>query len=188
MSVSLHYTPLYRLALDGWRLAEKRSGILARARGTRRAIEDEEQQANLEAAAAALHEMTGRLRRIQEEVRQLGFIARGFVEKDVSGSTGRSLADWAKAADALGAALGSAISDPSRLGSAQALVAAERPRLATLRAYLQRAPEKVGKVPGAVLKPPQRAKFLNEMSEQAAAVQSLEQRLARLAAGSASAG
>ncbi len=78
--------------------------------------------------------------------------------------------------------------DPTRLGAALALAAAERPRLAALRAYLERAPEKVGKVPGAVLKPAQRAEFLNEMSEQVAAIKSLEQYLARLAAGPTSAG
>jgi hypothetical protein len=151
-------------------------------------IEAEEQQTNLKAAAAALVEMTNRLRRTQAEVQRLGFIARGFVEKDISGSTGRSLAAWATAAEALAAALNSAVSDPTRFGAAQTLVAAERPRLATLRAYLERAPEKVGKVPGAVLKPAQRAEFLNEMSEQVTAVKSLEQYLARLAAGSANAG
>ncbi|MGH2387911.1 MAG: hypothetical protein ACRDIE_06860 [Chloroflexota bacterium] len=152
------------------------------------AIDDDRQRANLEAAAAAVREMTGRLRKTQAQVQRLGFIARGFVEKDVSGSTGRSLADWAKAGDALGAALAAAPADPQSQARAGALLAAERPRLATLRAYLERAPEKVSKVPGAVLKPAQRAEFLQEMSEQVAAVQSLEQHLARIAASLPAAG
>ncbi len=146
------------------------------------AIEDNRQRADLEATAAEVRELTNRLRMVQGEVRKLGFIARAFVERDISSSTGRSLADWANAADALGKVLAAAASDPQRQAAAGALVAAERPRLATLRAYLERAPEKVNKVPGAVLKPAQRIQFLNEMSDQVAAVQSLEQHLARVAA------
>ena len=146
------------------------------------AIEDDQQRASLEAAVAAVRELTSRLRQVQGEVQRLGFIARAFVERDISSSTGRSLADWTKAADALGSALAAAPADPQSRARAAALVAAERPRLATLRAYLERAPEKVNKVPGAVIKPTQRAQFLKEMSEQVAAVQSLEQHLARVAA------
>jgi hypothetical protein len=152
------------------------------------AIEDNRQRADLEATAVEVRELTNRLRMVQGEVRKLGFIARAFVERDISGSTGRSLADWANAADALGTVLAAAASDPQRRAAAGALVAAERPRLATLRAYLERAPEKVNKVPGAVLKPAQRTQFLNEMSDQVAAVQSLEQRLARVAASLPNAG
>jgi hypothetical protein len=152
------------------------------------AVEDEEQQSNLRAAADSLRVMTNRLRRIQSEVQRLGFFARSFVEKDISGSTGRSLAAWSTAAEVLATALASAVSDPARLGAALSLVAAERPRLATLRAYLERAPEKVGKVPGAVLKPSQRAEVLSEMDGQVAAIKALEQYLARLAAGPANAG
>jgi hypothetical protein len=152
------------------------------------AVEDEEQQSNLRAAADSLRIMTDRLRRIQSEVQRLGFFARSFVEKDISSSTGRSLAAWGTAAEALATALASALSDPARLVAALSLVAAERPRLATLRAYLERAPEKVVKVPGAVLKPSQRAEVLSEMDGQVAAIKALEQYLARLTAGPTNAG
>ena len=121
------------------------------------------------------------------KVLNLGFIARTFVEKDFSGSTGRGLADWAKAGDSLAGVLDTASRDPQSYARASQLIASERPRLASLRAFLERAPEKVGKVPGAVLKPAQRADLLREVGDQARALQALEQDLARLAEGLASA-
>jgi len=151
-------------------------------------LDAEALRAALETTAGSVRVMTANLKRTQAEVQNLGFIARTFVEKDFSGSTGRGLADWAKAADTLAGVLDSASRDPQTYGRAAQAIAAERPRLASLRAYLERAPEKVNKVPGAVLKPAQRADFLREVGDQARALSALEQDLARLAEGLASAG
>lgn len=144
--------------------------------------------AALETTAGSVRVMTAHLKRTQAEVQNLGFIARTFVEKDFSGSTGRGLADWVKAAETLAGVLESASRDPQAYRRASQAIAAERPRLASLRAYLERAPEKVNKVPGAMLKPAQRADFLREVSDQASALAALEQNLARLAESLASAG
>lgn len=152
------------------------------------ALDAEALRAALETTAGSVRVMTANLKRTQAEVQNLGFIARTFVEKDFSGSTGRGLAEWAKAADTLAGVLDAASRDPHAHGRAAQAIAAERPRLASLRAYLERAPEKVSKVPGAVLKPAQRADFLREVSDQASALAALEQDLARLAEGLASAG
>ncbi|HVA91405.1 MAG TPA: hypothetical protein VNL71_16360 [Chloroflexota bacterium] len=145
-------------------------------------------RSTLESTAQAVRAMTVRLKRTQAEVQGLGFIARSFVEKDISGSTGRSLADWAKAADTLASVLDAASRDGQAQGRATQAITAERPRLAALRAYLERAPQKVNMVPGGMLKPAQRADFLREVGDQARAIQALEQDLARLAEGLASVG
>ncbi len=142
----------------------------------------------MEITAQAVRAMSIRLKRIQGEVQALGFIARSFVEKDISSSTGRSLADWARAADTLASVLDTASRDEQAQGRATQAIAAERPRLAALRAYLERAPQKVGLVPGAVLKPAQRADFLREVGDRTRAIKALEQDLARLAESLASAG
>jgi hypothetical protein len=151
-------------------------------------LDAEALHAALETTAGAMRVMTTRLNSTQAEVRNLGFIARTFVEKDFAGSTGRGLADWAKAADALAGVLEAASRDPHTYGRAAQAIAAERPRLVSLRTYLERAPEKVSKVPGAVLKPAQRADFLREVGDQARALQALELDLARLAEALPSAG
>ena len=151
-------------------------------------LEDPAVQANLESTLTSVRSLTERLKQTQARVQSLGFIARGFVEKDISGSTGRSLPEWAKAAESLSAMLAAAGNDAQARARAAQAIAAERPRLAALRAYLERAPEKVGKVPGAVLKPAQRADFLREVGDQARAIESLEQQLAELAEALASAG
>lgn len=140
----------------------------------------------LDATAGSVREMTGRLKYIQTEVQGLGFIARTFVEKDFSSSTGRGLADWARAAEALAVALEAARDNPQARPRAAQTIGAERPRLATLRAYLERAPQKVTMIPGGMLKPAQRADFLREVADQVRAVQEIERQLALLAESLAS--
>jgi hypothetical protein len=140
-------------------------------------------------AAASLQQMAAQLKTIQAEVQGLGFFARGFVEKDISGATGRSLGEWVAAATALKAAIAAATNlDPQAIARARQTLTAELPRIAALRGYLQRAPQKVNAVPAAVLKPQRRAEFLDRVEQEQQELQALEGQLSALAEALASAG
>jgi hypothetical protein len=131
--------------------------------------------AQIEAAVTALSEMEQRLRTTQAEVSGLGFFARGFVEKDISNNTGRSFGDWISATSRLRIALSTA--QQGQWNDARRSIQDELPRVASLRQYLQRAPQKINMVPAAVLKPQQRADFLRHVSEQEQNLQALETKL-----------
>ena len=135
---------------------------------------------HVQESVAALADMEQQLEATQAEVTGLGFFARGFVEKDISGATGRGFGDWIKAAGRLRAAL-CTIQTASRAESART-IADELPRIAQLRTYLQSAPEKINKVPAAVLKPQQRSEILQHVSKQEAGLGSLETKLQAIAA------
>ncbi|MDB5057587.1 MAG: hypothetical protein JWO59_1059, partial [Chloroflexi bacterium] len=119
--------------------------------------------------------MERQLRTTQAEVSGLGFFARGFVEKDIKGNTGRSFGDWITATERLRAALSAA--QQGKPAEALRIIADELPRIASLRQYLQRAPQKINIVPAAVLKPQQRADFLQHVSAQEQSLQTLETKL-----------
>jgi hypothetical protein len=127
---------------------------------------------NLQRAISALVDMELQLRAIQSKVSGLGFFARGFVEKDIKGATGRSFGEWIKAAERIRHVLERALKG-SKPDAAKAL-REELPRLAVLRKYLADAPKKLNMVPAAVLKPQQRAEFLRHVSLEGASLQELE--------------
>lgn len=122
-----------------------------------------------------LQRMEAQLRATQADVQGLPFLARGFVERDISGATGRSLADWAAATNRMYQTL-APLARGTGMGDAGAasLIQAELPRLVALRAYLQKAPEKVNMVPAAILKPQQRAEFLGHVGRQVTELQALD--------------
>ncbi len=127
---------------------------------------------NLQNAITALADMESQLQTIQSKVAGLGFFARGFVEKDIKGATGRSFAEWIKAAERVRQILARAGNGDQT--EAMRAIGDELPRVAVLRAYLQNAPKKLNMVPAAVLKPQQRAVLLSQVSLEDASLQSLE--------------
>jgi hypothetical protein len=131
------------------------------------------------ATVAALRRMEGDLETTKREVQSLGFIARSFVERDISSATGRNFGEWLSAAVSLRNSLQrlSGTADGASIDAARGAIAAELPRLRTLRAYLQSAPQKAAKVPGAVLKPQQRTEMLNILQEQTRGLVALESQL-----------
>jgi hypothetical protein len=127
---------------------------------------------HLQQCVAALADMESKLLATQAEVNGLGFFARGFVEKDIRGATGRSFGDWVKAANRLRSELSAALNgDTSRTVMA---IADELPRIDVLRQYLQRAPQKINLVPAAMLKPQQRTEILQHVRQQEDGLLSLE--------------
>lgn len=143
------------------------------------ASERDDVETNLEGAVAALSDMEQQLRTIQSKVSGLGFFARGFVEKDIKNATGRSFADWIKAAERVRRLLEHAFD--GRRAEAAVAVTEELPRVAVLRDYLRNAPKKINMVPAAVLKPQERAEFLRHVSLQDASLRALESRLRDIA-------
>jgi hypothetical protein len=135
--------------------------------------------AQIQETVNALSEMEHQLRATQSEVSGLGFFARGFVEKDISSNTGRSFGDWISATTRLRTTLSAA--QQGQQADARRAIQDELPRIASLRQYLQRAPQKINMVPAAVLKPQQRAEFLRHVSEQEQNLQSLETKLQAIA-------
>jgi hypothetical protein len=131
------------------------------------------------ATVAALKRMEGDLENTKREVQNLGFIARSFVERDISGATGRNFGEWLSAASNLRASLervqGEA--DGAAGTAARAAIATELPRIRSLHTYLESAPQKITKVPGAVLKPQQRTEILNTLQEQDRDLVALESQL-----------
>ncbi len=142
------------------------------------------------ATIAALKTMESNLALTMREVQQLGFIARNFVERDITGATGRNFGAWLSAAAALRANLERVQEAGGSTGVAPArqAIATELPRLRVLRSYLHKAPEKVSKVPGAVLKPAQRTEFLRIVQEQVNALDALESQLVGIDAALSQAG
>lgn len=132
---------------------------------------------------ARLQTMEGQLRSTQADVQGLPFLARGFVERDISSSTGRSFADWIATSVRLRQLLEplAETSGTAAPGVVRQTIADELPRLAKLRAYLQQAPEKVNMVPSGLLKPQQRGQVLGQVQQQVAELQALEGELAAIA-------
>jgi|GEM_PF-1963805 len=138
-------------------------------------------------AVTTLEAMERELKDTQAQVQGLGFFARGFVERDISGATGRGFPEWIAATAQIRQALTPlAASKPAP--AARQTLADELPRLAKLRAYLQKAPDKVNMVPAGVLKPAQRSQFLAAVAEQTAQLGLLEAELASITADLAAAG
>lgn len=142
------------------------------------------------ATVAALKRMEGNLELTMREVQQLGFIARSFVERDISSATGRNFGEWRTAAAALRASLEQVqgAGSTTAVAPARRAIATELPRLRVLRTYLQQAPQKAAKVPGAVLKPQQRTEFLRIVQEQASGLDALESQLVSIDAALSQAG
>src|ERR1035437_7076452 len=67
--------------------------------GERRSMAEDTEKltALISETVAALTDLEGRLHLVQARVSGLGFFARGFVEKDVTGATGRTFSDWISA-------------------------------------------------------------------------------------------
>lgn len=141
-------------------------------------------QARAAAATTTIAAMEQQLRETQADLQKLPFFARAFVERDMSSSTGRSFADWLSGAARLRGALAPLAGDPAatQADAARRAIQDELPRLATLRAYMTKAPEKVNMVPGGMLKPQQRQDFLAHVQQQAQAIQTLEGELAAIGA------
>jgi hypothetical protein len=119
--------------------------------------------------------MESQLRTTQADIQGLPFLARGFVERDIKSSTGRSLAEWAATSSRLYQALAPLASGSNEgAGAAATLIRSELPRLATLRTYLQKAPDKINMVPAAMVKPQQRAEFLENVQREVEELQVLE--------------
>ncbi len=133
----------------------------------------------IQEATTALARMEQQLRSTQAQVAGLGFFARGFVEKDIHGATGRSFGDWITAASRLRAVLSAIPAGPP--ADTKRAIEAELTRVAVLRQYLQRAPQKINMVPAAVLKPQQRADFLKNVASQDQSLQALETQLQAIA-------
>ena len=138
-------------------------------------------------AVATLEAMERELKDTQTQVQGLGFFARGFVERDISGATGRGFPEWIAATAQIRQAI-APLAAGSPAPAARQTLADELPRLARLRAYLQKAPEKVNMVPAGVLKPAQRSQFLAAVAEQTTQLGLLEAALAAIAADLAAAG
>jgi hypothetical protein len=136
-------------------------------------------EAQILEATSALAQMEQQLRSTQAQVAGLGFFARGFVEKDIRGATGRSFGDWITAASRLRAVLSS--TSKGQQPDAKRAIEDELIRVAVLREYLQRAPQKINMVPAAVLKPQQRAEFLKSVASQEESLHALETRLRSIA-------
>ena len=132
-------------------------------------------------AVATLEAMERELRSTQAQVQGLGFFARGFVERDISGATGRGFPEWIAATGRVRQAL-APLGAGAPAPAARQTLAEELPRLARLRAYLQKAPDKVNMVPAGVLKPAQRSQFLAAVAEQTTQLQRLEAELAAISA------
>ena len=141
-------------------------------------------QPHVAAATATIAKMEQQLRETQADLQKLPFFARAFVERDISSSTGRSFADWLPAAARLRGALEPLAGDPAptQADAARRAIQDELPRLAKMRAYMTRVPEKINMVPGGMLKPQQRQGFLAHVEQQVLAVQTLEGELAAIAA------
>ena len=136
----------------------------------------------IEATAQKVQAMEGQLRSIQADVHKLPFLARGFVERDISSSTGRSLGEWAAASQRMHQALSNVVqTGAGGLGGLKSAIATELPKLGVLRAYLAKAPDKVGAVPAAVLKPQQRGRFLELVQAQVTQIVALEGDLGAIA-------
>ena len=145
--------------------------------------QDMELQRQVQQAVARLQTMEGQLRSTQADVQGLPFLARGFVERDISSSTGRSFAEWIATSVRLRQALEplAGTSGAAAPGAIRRTIGDELPRLAKLRAYLQKAPEKVNMVPSGLLKPQQRGQVLGQVQQQVAELQALEGELAAIA-------
>jgi hypothetical protein len=147
----------------------------------KRVAAQEDLRKQIEQTLQRLQHMEGQLRATQADVQGLPFLARGFVERDINKSTGRSLGEWAAASNRMYQAL-APVASGADAASAASLIAAELPKLAGLRTYLQQAPEKVNMVPAAMLKPQQRTQFLGHVQQQVAELQVLENELRAIAA------
>lgn len=130
-------------------------------------------------ALQTLIAMEAHLRAVQQYVQGLGFMARSFVERDITSSTGRGFGEWIAATARLKTSLTSLSSGThtGAVATARQTLTDELPRLAALRGYLERVPQKIGMVPGAMLKPQQRGEVLAQLDQQAKALQALEEQL-----------
>ena len=143
-------------------------------------------QARARQAVATLEAMERELNDTHAQVQGLGFFARGFVERDISGATGRGFLEWIAATARVRQAI-APLAAGSQAPAARQTLADELPRLAKLRAYLQKAPDKVNMVPAGMLKPAQRSQFLVAVAEQSAQLGLLETALTAISADIAAA-
>jgi len=138
----------------------------------------DELEALIRESQTALSEMEQQLRKTQAAVSGLGFFARGFVEKDISSATGRGFDNWIDAIVRLRDAL---LDAPAFSPQHLKVLTDELPQVGVLRNYVQSAPQKMGKVPAAVLKPQQRAEFVQRVADQEAELRVLEAKLRSIA-------
>lgn len=144
---------------------------------------DVDPRQRLEAVAQQLETLETQLRSLLGDVQKLPFLARGFVERDLSSSTGRSLPEWAAACRTMRQSLLQTIQAGSeRHAVAAREIDAELPRLAGLRTYLAGAPKKIKMVPAAFLKPQQQAAVLEQVARQVVELEALETQLRTIAA------
>jgi hypothetical protein len=144
------------------------------------AAAQEDLQRQVQQTLERLQRLESQLRATQADIKGLPFLARGFVERDISSSTGRNLAEWIATSNRITQAL-APLADGAPAGSAGQVIQSELPRLEALRAYLQKAPEKAKMVPSAMLKPQQRTEFLEQLARQLEELQALEDDLRRVA-------
>jgi len=62
-------------------------------------------RSRIEAVVDQVHTLEDQLRKIQAEIKGLPFLARGFVERDISSSSGRNLTEWTAASQKMQQAL-----------------------------------------------------------------------------------
>lgn len=137
-------------------------------------------QQHAQQALQTLDTMEQRLRQTQQDVQKLPFLARGFVERELKSATGRSFNDWLAGSTQLRRALSPLLSAGAAAVSARTAIEDELPRLASLRTFLQKVPERANSVPAAILKPAQRAEFVGRVQEQTAGLGQLDSELRAL--------
>jgi hypothetical protein len=133
-----------------------------------------------------LAQIEAALREVQDKLATAPVFVRTFASSEVSRGTGRDIAAWTQAVVGLMAALRDAQAAVVRTRAAGAAgeadravmrqvgarVAAEQPRLEALVGFMQKAPDKITRVPAALFPPAQRDEVLGAIARQVAAVQS----------------
>jgi hypothetical protein len=133
-----------------------------------------------------LAQIEATLRDVQERLATAPVFVRTFASSEVSRSTGQDIAAWTQAVVGLMATLRDAQAAVARARAAGAAteddravmrqvgarVAAEQPRLEALVGFMQKAPDKITRVPTVLFPAAQRDEVLGAIARQVAAMQS----------------
>jgi hypothetical protein len=133
-----------------------------------------------------LAQIEATLRDVQEKLATAPFFVRAFASSEVSRGTGQDIPAWTQALAGLMAAIRDAQAAVVRTRAAGAAdeadraimrqvgarVAAEQPRLEALVGFMQKAPDKIKKVPAVLFPADQRDEVLGAITRQVAAMQS----------------
>ena len=132
-----------------------------------------------------LAQIEAALRDVQEKLATAPFVVRTFASSEVSRGTGQDIAAWTQAVVGLMAQVRDAQAAVVRARGAGAAgeadravmrqvgtrVAAEQPRLEALVGFLQKAPDKITRVPAVLFPAEQRDEVLGAIARQVAAMQ-----------------